>query len=265
MEFEYIRITPEPGKPDFPALFRRRELIWLLAKKELLIRYKQTVLGPAWLVLQPILNALVYALVFDGLAGLGTGGAPKMGFYLSGAAVWGFFAGCFVKNALCFRENAALFGKVYFPRLAVPAANLLCGLVTLGVQFVPVLPFLRPSHFWALPLGIGLLGTLGIGLGLAVSALTVRYRDLHVLVQFGLQLWMYASPIAYPLDAVGKWASRLLLNPVTAPVELIRYCLFGTGTVTAAALAWSAFCGFAALWLGIRLFTGAEATFLDTV
>ena len=262
MEFEHIRITPEPGKPDFPALLRRRELIWLLAKKELLIRYKQTVLGPAWLILQPILNALVYALVFGGLAGLGTGGAPKMGFYLSGTAVWGFFAGCFSKNALCFRENAALFGKVYFPRLAVPAANFLCGLVTLGVQFLPVLPFLSPKYVWAFPVAICLLGMLGMGLGLAVSALTVRYRDLHVLVQFGLQLWMYASPIAYPLDAVGKW---LLINPVTGPVELIRYCLFGTGSVTAAGLAWSAVCAFAVLWLGIRLFTRAEATFLDTV
>ena len=265
MEHNHICITADAKRVDFRELRHCGDLVWLLAKKELLVRYKQTVLGPVWLVLQPVLNAWVYGLVFGSLAGLGTGGVPKMGFYLTGTAVWGFFAGCFSRNALCFRENAALFGKVWFPRLAVPAAGLLCAFFTLGVQLLPALPFLRPGNPLGFLTGIAILAMLGVGLGLAVSALTVRYRDLHVLVQFGLQLWMYASPIAYPLGSAGDLARWLLWNPVTAPVELIRRSLFGAGTVQAGSLLWAAFCALTALVVGVRLFSKAERTFLDTV
>lgn len=265
MEHKYILISADSKRVDFGELRHCGDLIWLLAKKELLIRYKQTVLGPAWLILQPVLNACIYALVFGGLAGLGTGGAPKMGFYLTGTAIWGFFAGCFSKNALCFRENAALFGKVWFPRLAVPAAGLICSFVTLAVQFLPAIPYFRLGDPLELLAGIGILAMLGVGLGLAVSALTVRYRDLQVLVQFGLQLWMYASPIAYPLESAGVLGKWLLWNPVTAPVELIRRSLFGTGTVHPGSLLWAAVCAGAALAVGVRLFSKAERTFLDTV
>lgn len=258
-------ITADSERVDFGELLHCGDLIWLLAKKELLIRYKQTVLGPVWLLLQPILNACIYALVFGGLADLGTGGAPKMGFYLTGTAIWAFFAGCFSKNALCFRENAALFGKVWFPRLAVPAASLICSFVTLAVQLLPAFPYFRPGNPLGLLAGIGMLAMLGVGLGLAVSALTVRYRDLHVLVQFGLQLWMYASPIAYPLESAGALGRWLLWNPVTAPVELIRRSLFGTGSMHPGSLLWSAFCAAAALAVGVRLFFKAERTFLDRV
>jgi len=261
----YRRITAEPEGVSLRELWRCRDLILLLTRKKLLLGYKQTVLGPFWILLQPVLNSLVYAFVFGGVAGIGTGGVPPMAFYMAGSAVWGFFAANVTGNALIFRENANLFGKVWFPRLAVSCANLLASAVTLGVQLLPVLIL---AGRWVSPILIlptVQLGLLGMGVGLTISALTVKYRDLHVLVQFGMQLWMYGTPIVYPLSEAGELGDILQSNPVTAPVELLRLLLFGQGTVTAGMLIWSGLVTLGALILCIRLFTRAEKTFLDTV
>lgn len=274
METE-ICITPKTNTFDLENLWRYRDLIWLLTRRSFVVRYKQTVLGPAWILLQPLLSAAMYALVFGGIAGLDTGGVPKLVFYLTGSGIWAFFADCVTKNAAAFTANAAVFGKVWFPRLAVPIANVVSAVIQLSLQMGLVLglllfylPQVQPNWgaWLGIPLAVIQLGLLGLGVGLAVSALTTRYRDLQVLVTFGMQLWMYASPIVYPLSgAEGVLGQILRLNPVSAPVELIRYALLGQGTVELGSYGLSIALTLAALVAGAGLFARAERTFLDTV
>lgn len=270
-----ICITPRSRTFDLKNLWRYRDLIWLLTRRSFVVRYKQTVLGPAWILLQPLLSAGMYALVFGGIAKLDTGGVPKLLFYLTGTGIWGFFADCVTKNAAAFTANAAVFGKVWFPRLAVPIANVLSAAIQLVLQMGLILALLlfylpqaQPNwDAWlGIPLAVVQLGLLGLGAGLAVSALTTRYRDLQVLVQFGMQLWMYASPIVYPLSgAKGVLGQILRLNPVSAPVELIRYALLGSGTVDLRSYGLSTVLTLLTLLAGAGLFSRAERTFLDTV
>lgn len=274
METE-ICITPKTNTFDLENLWRYRDLIWLLTRRSFVVRYKQTVLGPAWILLQPLLSAAMYALVFGGIAGLDTGGVPKLLFYLTGSGIWAFFADCVTKNAAAFTANAAVFGKVWFPRLAVPIANVVSAVIQLSLQMGLILglllfylPQVQPNWgaWLGIPLAVIQLGLLGLGVGLAVSALTTRYRDLQVLVTFGMQLWMYASPIVYPLSgAEGVLGQILRLNPVSAPVELIRYALLGQGTVELGSYVLSLAMTLAALVAGAGLFARAERTFLDTV
>lgn len=270
-----IHITPQTTAFDLKTLWRYRDLIRLLTRRSFVVRYKQTVLGPAWILLQPLLSALMYAIVFGGIAGMDTGGVPKLLFYLTGSGIWTFFSDCVTKNAAAFTANASVFGKVWFPRLAVPIANVLSAAIQLTLQLGLILGMLlfylpRVQPNWAawlvIPLAAAQLGLLGLGTGLAVSAMTTRYRDLQVLVSFGMQLWMYASPVVYPLSsAEGVLGQILRLNPVTAPVELIRYALLGQGTVDLGSYGLSLVLTLAAALLGAGLFSRVERTFLDTV
>lgn len=276
METE-ICITPKGPGPDLKALWRYRDLIWLLTRRSFVVRYKQTVLGPAWLLLQPLLSAAMYALVFGGIAGLDTEGVPKLLFYLTGNGLWAFFSGCVTGNAAVFVQNAAVFGKVYFPRLVVPVSNLLSSGIQLAIQLGLVgaclliyLPGGKVTPHWLfwplIPLAAVQLGLLGMGVGTAVSALTTRYRDLQVLVGFGMQMWMYATPIVYPLSAAeGVLGNLLRFNPATAPVELIRYALLGQGTLDWGSYGLSLLVSLGAAALGAGLFSRVERTFLDTV
>lgn len=260
-------------------LWQYRGLVRLFAKKSLTTQYKQTILGPLWVILTPLLSSLVYMMVFGGVAHLGTGGAPKLLFYLSGTALWGFFAACLGNNAGVFSGNAGLFGKVWFPRLAVPASNVLTALVRFGIQFALVLAVLlcslkggavHPS--WAvipvLPLLLLQLAILGTGIGLLLSALTAKYRDLAALVGIGVQLWMFATPVVYPLSELQTGSvlrGAIVWNPVTMPMELYRKVLLGTGTVSAGwyLLSWgiTLLLGF----LGLAAFRRKERDFIDTV
>lgn len=259
-------------------VWQYRDLIVLFTKRSFAVSYQQTILGPLWLFLNPLLTALAYVVLFGNIAKLSTDGVPQLLFYLTGHAVWSFFSTCLTNNASTFTGNAGLFGKVYFPRLVVPISNLLSAMIRFGIQMILVLSFLTfyavqgavTPHGWAwlyLPLVLIWLGLLGMGIGILVSSLTTKYRDLRVLVSFGVSLWMYATPVVYPLSQVPTgWLQTVLrLNPVTAPMELFRYALLGSGTV----LPWCILCSLAVtvvvLFLGIVVFHRVERTFMDTV
>ncbi len=255
-----------------------RDLVMLFTKRTFVVSYKQTILGPAWMFINPILTSLIYTFVFGGIAGISTGEVPQMLFYLSGNAIWSFFSGCLVRNASTFTANAQVFGKVYFPRLTVPVSNILSGVIQFGVQMIMVVGFLIyyvikgdvSPNWWALlliPLVLIHLGVMGMSMGIVVSSLTTKYRDLGFLVSFGVQLWMYATPIVYPLSQLGDGLMKtvLMLNPVTAPVEIFRYALLGVGDILPLYMIISLVFTLIVLLGGIVVFNRVEKTFMDTV
>lgn len=263
---------------NLKEVWRYKDLIWLFTKRNFVVKYKQTILGPAWLFLNPLISSLIYAFVFGGIAGIGTDGIPSILFYLTGNAIWIYFSSSFTGNATTFTENAAVFGKVYFPRLTVPLSNILSNCIQFTIQMILVCAFLiyftcvgkvHPNWWaWLLIPGILLhLGILGMGFGVIVSSLTTKYRDLAILVTFGVQLWMYATPIVYPLSQLGDGWMRLvlLLNPVTTPIEVFRYAVLGKGTIELGFLALSWITTLVVIFIGILIFNKVERTFMDTV
>lgn len=265
--------------PGLGELWQSRDLVRLFTKQALSAQHRQTPFGPLLVIITPMLSSLVYMMVFGEIAGIGTGGAPRLLFYLSGAVLWGFFAGCISGSAGVFSENAALFGRVYFPRLVIPAANALTMLVRFGVQAVLVLAVLLASlpsgqaePSWAavvaLPLVLAQLGLLGTGLGMLLSVLTAKFRDLTPLVSVIVHLGMLAAPVAYPLSAAAKDSplrTALLANPVTMPMELCRSVLIGTGKVLGGWYAWSWIVTLAVVLLGICAFRSKERDAADIV
>lgn len=259
-------------------VWQYRDLILLFTKRSFVLRYKQTILGPAWIFLNPLFSSVIYSVVFSGIAGIATDGVPPMLFYLCSNAIWLFFSFCVVSNARTFTENAHVFGKVYFPRLTMPISNMLSAVIQFVVQMILVFFFLawflirgEISPNWAgwllIPVVLLHLGMLGMGCGIIVSSLTTKYRDLAILVDFAVQLWMYATPIVYPLSMLGDGWMRtvLLINPVTAPVEVFRYAVLGQGTIMPGVLALSWGITIAVLMIGIIIFNKVEKTFMDTV
>ena len=263
---------------NLKEVWRYRDLIVLFTRRSFVLTYKQTVLGPAWIFLNPLISSIIYAFVFGGIAGIGTDGVPQLLFYLCSNAIWIFFSSCVTKNAQTFTANAGVFGKVYFPRLTTPISNVLASIIQFGVQMILVLLFLAyylargavSPNWWAwllIPVALVHLGVMGLGFGIIISSLTTKYRDLAILVNFGVQLWMYATPIVYPLSQLGDGLMKtiLLINPVTAPVEVFRYAVLGRGTIVPAYLALSwAITALVAL-VGVMLFNHVEKTFMDTV
>lgn len=259
-------------------VWQYRDLIVLFTKRSFVVRYKQTILGPAWIFLNPLFSSIIYSFVFGGIAGIDTDGVPPMLFYLCSNALWLFFSTCVVSNAKTFTENANVFGKVYFPRLTMPVSNMFSALIQFGVQMILVAGFLvyhlilgQVHPNWAalllIPVVLVHLGMLGMGFGIIVSSLTTKYRDLAVLVDFAVQLWMYATPIVYPMSELGSGWMRtvLLINPVTAPVEVFRYAVLGQGAIMPGTLALSWGITIAVLLIGIIIFNKVEKTFMDTV
>ena len=255
-----------------------RDLIYLFTKRSFVLLYKQTILGPAWVFLNPLISSLVYAIVFGGIAGIETDGIPPMLFYLCSNAIWIYFSSCVTNNANAFTANAHVFGKVYFPRLTVPISNVLSSVIQFGVQMIMVLVCLAyyvvtgavtPNwEVWIwIPVMLVHLGLLGLGCGIIISSMTTKYRDLAILVTFGVSLWMYATPIVYPMSQLAEGFMRtvLLINPVTAPVELMRYALLGQGAVMPTYLLISAGVTVLVLMVGIMIFNKVEKTFMDTV
>lgn len=259
-------------------VWRYKDLIWLFTKRSFVIKYKQTILGPAWLFLSPIITSLIYTFVFGGIAGMSTDGVPQLLFYLSGTAIWTYFSTIVTTNSTTFTVNANVFGKVYFPRLTSPISDVLSSLIQFFIQMIVVVIVLvyyvftgEVSPNWIallyIPIVLIHLGIMGLGFGIIISSLTTKYRDLAILVTFGVQLWMYATPIVYPLSQLGGGLMRmaLMLNPVTTPVEVFRYALLGQGTIDYMYLAISwAFTLFVAIY-GIMLFNKVERNFMDTV
>ena len=258
-------------------LWRYRDLIWLLTRRSFVVTYTQTILGPLWLVLNPLLTSAIYVVLFGRIAGLSTGGVPQLLFYLLGTALWTYFSSCVTANASTFVDNANLFGKVYFPRLAVPISQVLGALIRLGIQlllvgallaYYVVIGAVSPRwELWAaVPVMLLQLGALGMGCGIIVSSLTTRYRDLKVLVGFGVSLWMYITPVVYPLSSVPESLRWLVsINPVTTPMECLRLALLGVGNVAMGDLVLSVAVACAVIFAGMVIFTKVERTFMDTI
>ena len=273
-----IAADAHPMSLRLGEMWRYRDLLWLLARRDVVTLYKQTVLGPAWYILQPLLTALLYVVIFSQVARLSTDGIPPVLFYLGGVVYWGFFAESLSATADSFVKNADLFQKVYFPRAVVPAATVLagglkfaiqCGLLLAFVAYYALVEGYAPELSWytlAVPALAVVAGVLGLGVGLLCSSLTYKYRDLQYLVAFGVQLLMYATPVIYPLSSAPAWLAPVLqANPMTSLVEAFRYCTLGAGTVTVAGLGYSLAVATLTLALGLVNFNRAERHFADTV
>lgn len=263
---------------NLKEVWRYRDLILLFTKRNFVLTYKQTILGPAWIFLNPFLTSIIYTFVFGNIAGMSTDGIPQILFYLCSNAIWGFFSACVNNNAATFTSNAGVFGKVYFPRLTTPISNVLSAVIRFGVQMILVAIFLvyyvitgEVSPNWGawllIPLVLLHLGVMGMGFGIIISSMTTKYRDLAILVNFGVQLWMYATPIIYPLSQLGDGLLKtiLLVNPVTAPVEIFRYAVLGQGTIVPAYLLLSWVIMLLVALFGVMIFNHVEKTFMDTV
>lgn len=263
---------------NLKEVWQYRDLIMLFTKRNFTVSYKQTILGPAWIFLTPLFSSIVHAFVFGGIAGIETDGIPALLFYLCSNAVWGFFSTCLVNNASTFTANAYVFGKVYFPRLTTPISNVLSSVIRFLIQMLLVMLFMvyyliqgtvHPNWIaWLMiPVELLHLGILGMGFGIIISSMTTKYRDLTVLVDFGVSLWMYATPIVYPLSTLADgWIKTILLiNPVTTSVEIMRYAILGQGNISPGYYGLSWLITIAVAVIGIMIFNRVERTFMDTV
>lgn len=279
-ELYHTHIDSNPNLLDFnlKEVWRYRDLIFLFTKRSFVVKYKQTILGPIWLILNPFITSVMYNLVFGVIAGLSTEGVPQILFYMGSNAVWSFFAACLTTTANTFISNAGIFGKVYFPRLTMPisavlnaAINFCIQMLMFGIFWVYFLAKGEVNPNWLmLPLIILVLiqlGCLGLGCGIIISSLTTKYRDLGILVGFGVSLWMYGSPVVYPLSQISNPVLKLVLhiNPVSQALETFRYIFLGIGQVSEFWWGITICITLVILMLGILLFNKVEKTFMDTI
>ncbi|MEE3385779.1 MAG: ABC transporter permease [Prevotella sp.] len=263
---------------DLKEIWRYRDLMTLFVKRNIVVQYKQTVLGPLWYIIQPLLTVIMNMVVFGGIAKMSTDGVPQALFYLAGNVCWLYFSACLNGTSSTFTSNKGIFGKVYFPRMVVPLATVTSNLVRLGIQLLLMLFVYLYFVFtgtdvcpnWTLvllPVYIIMLAGLGLGFGIIVSSMTTKYRDLSILFTFVVQLWMYATPIVYPLSMVpeGKLRTLMLLNPVTSVIEAFKYSTLGQGFFSWVALAYSFAFMCVLLVLGIVIFNRVQRSFMDTV
>jgi lipopolysaccharide transport system permease protein len=272
-------IKPKTGwfDIDFGELWRYRDLIGMFVKRDFVTLYKQTILGPLWFIIQPLFTTLVFTIIFGKVAKIPTDNLPPFLFYMSGNVAWSYFATCLGRTSDTFNSNAGIFGKVYFPRLTVPLSIIISGLLQFGIQFLlflgfyfyfmiqgaPILP-----KFWigALPILLLQMALLGLGMGILVSSMTTKYKDLRFAMGFLTQLWMYATPIVYPLTLVPDWLRPwYVLNPMVSIVESFRYAFLGSGAIQWSYVATSWLVTLLILFAGIILFSRIEKTFMDTV
>ena len=258
-------------------LIRYRDLIMLFVHRDFVSIYKQTILGPIWFLLQPLMTTLVFTIIFGRIAKISTDGIPPMLFYMSGTVVWTYFANCINSTSRTFISSAQIFSKVYFPRLCVPISIVISNLISFALQFVFFLAFILFFYLkgsvvmptlWVLytPLLIIQMAALGLGTGLLISAMTTKYRDLQFVVSFGVQLWMYATPIVYPLSvAPPRWQWVLSLNPMAPVVEIFRHAFLGSGHINLNQLGISIGVTTVLLVTGILMFNKVEKNFVDTV
>lgn len=257
--------------------WKYRDLLFLFVKRDFVAIYKQTILGPLWLLIQPVLTTLTFIIIFGNIAKIGTNGMPSILFYFSGILLWTYFSDCLTKTAGTFISNAGIFGKVYFPRLIIPLSILISNLIKLGIQFLLFMATwfyfffstdaVHPNNYlFLLPVLILIMAGLGFGFGLIISAMTAKYRDLTFLIGFGTQLVMYATPIVYPLSIVPEnYRKFLLLNPLTSVIETFKYSFTGVGEFNGSALLYS-FCFMVTLVIvAMIIFNRIEKSFMDTV
>jgi lipopolysaccharide transport system permease protein len=258
-------------------LWNYRDLLFLLVKRDFISFYKQTILGPLWFFIQPVFTTIVFTFVFGNLAGISTDGLPHFLFYLAGITAWNYFSDCISKTSTVFKDNANLFGKVYFPRLIMPLSIVVSNLVRFGVQFILFLAMM--AYYWftganfqvtnavfLFPLLILLMALLGLGIGLIITSLTTKYRDLSFLVTFGVQLLMYATTVIYPLNsAPEKYKTFIEANPMTFIIETFRYAFLGKGCFSFSGLLYSSAVTVGFLLAGILIFNKTERNFVDTI
>jgi lipopolysaccharide transport system permease protein len=264
----------------FNDLWRYRDLLLMFVKRDFVSFYKQTILGPLWFFIQPIFTTLVFTFVFGNLAGISTDGLPQTLFYLSGITAWNYFSDCLTKTSTVFRDNANIFGKVYFPRLIMPLSIVVSNLVRFGVQLLLLLIMmgyfgLQGANFNVtgaivfFPLLVALMALLGLGLGLIITAMTTKYRDLTFLVTFGVQLLMYGTTVIYPLStAREKYPDMVWIieaNPMTGIIEAFRYAFLGRGEFTLGSISYSVAVTVIVLFAGIVIFNKTEKNFVDTI
>lgn len=259
-------------------LWGYRDLVMLFVRRDFVAVYKQTILGPIWYIIQPLLTALTFTFIFGQVAQLPTDGLPQFLFYMSGTVIWSYFAECLNKTSNTFVQNANLFGKVYFPRMAVPVSILISNLITFAIQFLLFLAFvlffvlrgteIQINLWWIAlsPILILMMAGLGLGFGIIISSLTTKYRDLRFLVTFGVQLLMYATPVIYPVSSIpARFQWIILANPMTPVVEAFRYAFLGVGTVNSLNLLYSFVFMLIVVFIGSLIFNRVEQTFMDTV
>ncbi|MBL7711796.1 MAG: ABC transporter permease [Chitinophagaceae bacterium] len=262
-------------------VWRYRDLLMLLVRRDFVATYKQTILGPIWFFLQPLLTTITFVFVFNNIAGIKTGTIPAMLFYIAGTTLWNYFSDCLTKTSTVFRDNAAVFGKVYFPRLIMPLSIVVSNLIKLGIQFVLFLVFwlyfllttdsVEPN--WTivlLPLLVLIMGGLGLGFGMIVSAMTTKYRDLVFLLTFAVQLLMYATPVIYPISSPGinpTVRKALMINPMSPVIETFRYAFTGAGggVFSWGALVYAIIFTLLVVLAGALIFNKVEKSFMDTV
>lgn len=276
----HTHLEPKNGWFDLnlKEVWQYRDLIWLFTKRSFVVRFKQTILGPMWAIIQPLMTTLIHTLVFGGIAGISTDGVPQILFFMGGNAVWSFFAACLNGTATTFTGNASVFGKVYFPRLVSPISTVLFSMVNFFIQLAMFLIFwiyyvvtkqVDPNYLGILMLPVILvyLGLLGLGFGIIISSLTTKYRDLTMLVTFGVQLWMYITPVVYPASNLGNGGlyKAVMLNPVSCAVETFRWAFLGSGEFEPLYWGISAVVMAAVVFFGVIIFSKVEKTFMDTV
>ncbi len=262
---------------DFKAIWEYRDLLAMFVKRDIVVVYKQTILGPIWFFLQPILTTLIYILIFGRIAKISTDGLPMILFYMSGVVIWNYFSECFNITAKTFTENANLFGKVYFPRLIMPLSKVVSGLIKFGIQmglflaiyfyYLFVTNTIHPNYYILfIPILIILMAFLGLGFGIIFTSLTTKYRDLNFLISFGVQLLMYATPVIYPVSAIPeKYKMFILINPLTPVLETFKYALLGAGNANLQGIVYSTIFTIATVIIGIIIFNKTEQNFIDTV
>ena len=273
-------ITPQKSflSIDLKSIWKYRDLLVLFVKKDFISVYKQTVLGPLWFFIQPILTTITFTIIFGNVAKISTDGLPKILFYMSGITLWNYFAECLTKTSNTFVANQGIFGKVYFPRMITPISVVINCLLKLGIQLIMLFGFWCYYYFvveanitlritmFLFPLMVILIAFQGLGIGMIISSMTTKYRDLTFLVGFGVQLLMYASPVVYPLSVVPdqyKWI--IMMNPMSSVVELFKYSILGEGYVDWYWLCYSAIITMIVFVIGVLTFNKVEKSFIDTV
>lgn len=262
---------------NLKAVWEYRDLLLMFVKRDFVSTYKQTILGPLWFFIQPLLTTITYMVIFGNIAKISTDGIPMTLFYMAGITLWNYFAECLNKTATVFKDNANIFGKVYFPRLVMPLSIVVSNLIRFCIQFLLFLCFwfyylikgghLNPNLFILLvPYLVLLMAVISLGAGMMISALTTKYRDLIFLLTFGIQLMMYATPVIYPLSSIPKkYAVFIKLNPLSALLETFRFAFTGSGVFSWVSLIYSSFFAIAILLLGTVIFNKVEKSFMDTV
>lgn len=262
---------------NLKELWAYRDLIILFVRRNFIAAYKQTILGPIWFLIPPIISTITYVVIFGNIAKISTDGLPQVLFYLSGTIGWKYFASSLNSTSSTFLANAGIFGKVYFPRLVIPISSVISGLIQFVIQFGLLLVFMiyykiqgadfsTGIYVLLVPLLIFLMAGLGLGFGILISSLTTKYRDLNNLLGFGIQLWMYMTPVIYPLSALDeKYRVFIMLNPLTPVIETFRFALLGKGTFDPMHLAYSFGFMVVLLIVGVLTFNKVEQSFMDTV